>query len=127
MFDRMLAAKKSKRLFGRSRKQFSMSKVREYRQAGERFKKLLLVVVYIYYRPPVQGEEIMSIRFQNGFLQARNIYVVDGRVVFVTRYHKSQTLFGELKVILQFLLWRLGQVIVVYLAYVQLFIEELDQ
>jgi superfamily II DNA or RNA helicase len=127
MFDRMLAAKKSKRLFGRNRKQFSMNKVREYRQAGERFKKLLLAAVHMCCGPPARGEEITPIRFRNGFLQARNIYVVDGRVIFVTRYHKSQALFGEPKVIPRFLPWRLGQAMAVYLAYVQPFMEELDQ
>ena len=39
MFDQMTAAKKSKRLVGRDRTQFSISKVREYRQTVERLKK----------------------------------------------------------------------------------------
>jgi hypothetical protein len=59
----MLIAKKSKRLFGRDQKQFLISKVREYQQVRERFKKLLLAVVHIYYRPLAQGEEITPIRF----------------------------------------------------------------
>jgi hypothetical protein len=85
----MLTAKNSKRLISRNQKQFLMSKVQGYWQARERFKKLLLAVVYIGCEPPAQGEKITLIRFQNGFLQAHNIYVVNGRLLFVTRYHKS--------------------------------------
>jgi hypothetical protein len=61
MYDQMLIAKKSKRLFSRDQKQFLISKVREYRQVRERFKKLLLAVVHMCYRPLAQGEEITPI------------------------------------------------------------------
>jgi superfamily II DNA or RNA helicase len=127
MFDRMTAARKSKRLVGRDRTQFSMSKVREYRQSAERMKKLVLVSKHMGSGPPGRGDEIAPLRFRNGILQARNFYIVDGRLVSVTRYHKSQAMFGEPKVIPRFIPWRLAQVIVVYLVYVQPFMEELDQ
>ena len=42
-----------------------------------------------------------------------------GQMVFVTRYHKSQTQMDKPKVIPRFLPWRVGQVLAVYLAYVQ--------
>jgi hypothetical protein len=48
-------------------------------------------------------------------------------MMFVTRYHKSQMLFDRLKVILWFLLWCVRQLLVVYLTYIQLFKEDLDQ
>ena len=127
MFNRMTTAPKSKRLMGRDRTQFSMSKVREYRQSAERMKKLMLVGKHTGSGPPGRGDEIAPLRFRNGILQARNFYIVDGRLVSVTRYHKSQAMFGEPKVIPCFIPWRLAQVIVVYLVYVQPFMEELDQ
>lgn len=127
MFDRMTAAPKSKRLVGRDAVRFSMSKVREYRQSAERMKKLGLVLKQMTSGPPARGEEVTALRLRNGMLQARNFYVVDGRLVSVTRYHKSQAMFGEPKVIPRFLPWRLAQVFAVYLVYVQPFIEELDQ
>jgi len=46
-------------------------------------------------------------------------------VVLVTRYHKSQALFDKPKIIPRFLPWRVGQLVGVYLAYVQGFQEQL--
>jgi hypothetical protein len=48
----MLAAKNLKQLISKNQKQFLISKVQEYQQARERFKKLLLTVVYIGCGPP---------------------------------------------------------------------------
>jgi superfamily II DNA or RNA helicase len=127
MFDRMTAAKRSKRLVGRDRTRFSMGKVREYRQMVQRLKRLMLVAMHMSGGPPGRGQEITPLRFRNGVLQARNFYVVDGRLIFVTRYHKSQAMFGEPKVIPRFIPWRLAQVFAVYLVYVQPWVEELDQ
>lgn len=128
MFDQMTAAKRSKRLVGQDRTQFSMSKVREYRQMVERLKKLMLVAMHMSGGPPGRGQEITTpLRFRNGVLQARNFYVVDGRLIFVTRYHKSQAMFGEPKVIPRFIPWRLAQVFLIFMVYVQPFMEELDQ
>ncbi|TKA72808.1 hypothetical protein B0A55_09533 [Friedmanniomyces simplex] len=53
------------------------------------------------------------------FLQDRNVFVIQGQMVVVTRYHKSQSQFYKPKVILRFLLWKVGQLLAMYLAYVQ--------
>ena len=42
-------------------------------------------------------------------------------MVVITCYHKSQSQFDKLKVIPRFLLWRVGQLLAIYLAYVQPF------
>ena len=47
--------------------------------------------------------------------------------MFVTRYHKSQALFGRPKVIPRFLPWRVGQLVAVFLTHVKEFKEDLDQ
>ena len=39
--------------------------------------------------------------------------------MIVTRYHKSQSQFDKPKVIPRFLPWKVGQLLAVYLAYVQ--------
>ncbi len=96
-------------------------------QLERRFKELLLVLAHMTPGPLARGEGITPIRFRNRFLQERNIYVVNGRVVYVTRYHKSQALFGEAKVIPRFLLWWASQMFAVYTAYVQSFSETLNQ
>lgn len=48
-------------------------------------------------------------------LQERNVFVIDGQVMFVTRCHKSQALFGRPKVIPRFMPWRVGQLVAVFL------------
>ncbi|KAL2356827.1 hypothetical protein BJ546DRAFT_414682 [Cryomyces antarcticus] len=51
------------------------------------------------------------------------LFVIDGRVVVITRYHKSQSQFDKPKIIPRFLPWRVGQLMTVYLGYVQQFRE----
>jgi hypothetical protein len=82
------------------------------------FLELLLALIYVTSGQLARKEEITPIRHWNGFLQKRNIFVIDGQMMFVTRYHKSQVLFGKPKVILWFLLWRVGQLLAVFLIYV---------
>ena len=125
MADRMMSAKKSKRL--RVDKKWRMTRVREYSQRVRDFLELLLVLIHMTAGQPARGEEITPIRHRNGFLQERNIFVIDEQVMFVTRYHKSQALFGRPKVIPRFLPWRVGQLVAVFLTYVQEFKEDLDQ
>jgi hypothetical protein len=81
-----------------------MTKVRERRQLQKRLKELMLALEHETGGPPAREEEITPIRFRNRLLQERNIYVIGGRIIFVTRYHKSQALFGAPKVIPRFLL-----------------------
>lgn len=127
MMDQMLKAPKDQQLWDRKANTWRMSRVRGYRQLQRRFKELALALGHKTPGPPARGEEITPIRFRNGFLQERNIYIINGRMCYVTRYHKSLALFGEAKVIPRFLPWRVGQLFAVYLAYVQPFSETLDQ
>jgi hypothetical protein len=112
--DQMLKAPKDQQLWDRKKNTWRMTRVREYRQLQRRLKELMLAVGHITPGPPGRGEEITPIRIRNGFLQERNIYVINGRVGYVTRYHKSQALFGEAKVIPRFLPWRVGQIWAIY-------------
>jgi superfamily II DNA helicase RecQ len=127
MMDQMLKAPKDQQLWDRKKNTWRMTKVREYRQLLKRLDELNLVLGHEGGGPPGRGEEVTPIRFRNGLLQERNIYVIGGRVGYVTRYHKSQALFGEAKVIPRFLPWRIGQIWAIYLAFVQPFAEALDQ
>jgi hypothetical protein len=61
----------------------------------------------------------------NGILQDCNIFVADGQIMMVVRYYKLQLQWDKLKIVLRFLLLQLGQVMAVYLVYVQLFWEYL--
>jgi hypothetical protein len=126
MIRRMLRAPKDKQLLDKEKKTWRMTKVREYMQLVKRLRELMLGLGHTGVGPPGRGEEVAPIRFRNGLLRERNIYIIGGRVVYVTRYHKSQALFGEAKVIPRFLPWRAGQIVAIFLAYVQPFEEKLN-
>jgi len=99
--------------------------VRKYVRRIDRFLELLLFSVHVTGGQPARGTEITSLRHRNSFLQDRNIFVMDGQVAFVTRYHKSQSQWDKPKVVPRFLPWRVGQLVAVYLAYLQPFREYL--
>ena len=97
--------------------------VRSYLAKVDRFQKLLLFCVHLMSGQPARGTEITSLRFRNGVGNARNVFVLDGRVMTVTSYHKSQSQLDKPKIVPRFLPWRLGQVMVIYLLYVRTFAE----
>ena len=92
--------------------------VRRYLRKVDRFLELLLFLVHTTGGQPARGTEITTARYQNGFLQDRNIFVMDGQIVFVSRYHKTQSLWDKPRVIPRFLPWRVSQLFGVFLAYV---------
>lgn len=127
IMDQMLKALKDQQLQDQKVNTWQMSRVWGYRQLQRRFKELALALGYKTLGLLARREEITPIRFQNGFLQERNIYIINRRMCYVTRYHKLLALFREAKVILRFLLQQVGQLFAVYLAYVQPFLETLNQ
>lgn len=104
---------------------WDVRQVRRYLRRVEHFLGLKLAGFHITSGQPGRGTEVTTMRDRNGVLQDRNMYVVDGRVMTVVRYHKSQSQWDKPKVVPRFLPWRLGQVAVVYLAYVRPFCEYL--
>ena len=102
---------------------WAMRQVRAYLREVDKFRELLLFCVHLTGGQPARGTEITTVRFKNGFLQDRNIFAIHGHIAIVTRYHKSQSQYDKPKVIPRFLPWRVGQLLAVYLAYVQPFQE----
>ncbi|EOA84444.1 uncharacterized protein SETTUDRAFT_72551, partial [Exserohilum turcica Et28A] len=100
-------------------------RVGQYLRQVDWFLELLLFCVHVTSGQPGRGSEITTIRHHNGLLQDRNVFVVDGRIMTVVRYHKSQSQFDKLKIMPRFLPPQLGQVMAVYLAYLQPFQEYL--
>jgi hypothetical protein len=99
--------------------------VRRYIRQVEKFLELLLFLTHVTGGQPARGTEITSARYRNGYMQDRNIFIIDGQVVFISRYHKSQAIWDKPKVIPRFLPWRVGQLFAVFLAYVQPLAEHL--
>lgn len=127
MINQMLKAPKHQQLWDRDKDTWRMTRVREYLQLQKRLDELQLLLAHLTVGPQARGEEVTPIRHRNGFLQERNLYAIHGRIGYVTRYHKSQALFGEAKVIPRFLPWRIAQIFAVNLACVQPFAETLEQ
>ena len=124
MVKRMKQSKEGRKL--RKGKQWHTRRACEYLRKADNFRKLLLFCVHVTGGQPARGTEILSLRFKNGYLQDRNVFVVDGIVMTVTRYHKTQSQWDVPKVVPRFLPWRVGQLMALYLAYVQPFVERLS-
>jgi len=65
------------------------SGIREYESAVERFLEYLLILIHITGGQPGRGTEITTLRYANVMQSMRNIFVKEGRVMIVTKYHKS--------------------------------------
>jgi hypothetical protein len=92
--------------------------VRRHLRHIRRFLELLSLAVYIAGGQPARGPELLSTRWRNGVLQDRNLYVIDGQVVLVTHYNKSQSEWDKPKVVIRFLPEAIRQLVAAYLLYV---------
>ena len=101
-------------------------RVKEYLREVDKFRELLLFCMHVTGGQPARGPEVLSLRYKNGFSQDRNIFVLDGLVMSVTRYHKTQSQWDVPKAVPRFMPWRVGQLVTVYLTYVQPLMERLS-
>ncbi|KAG6091014.1 hypothetical protein E4U31_007459 [Claviceps sp. LM219 group G6] len=92
---------------------------REYLRQVDKFRKLLLFCVHVTGGQPARGTEILSLRFKNGCLRSRNVFLLDGYVMTVTFYNKTDAEWDSPKIIPRFLPWRVGQLLSSYLVYVE--------
>ncbi|KAG8674011.1 hypothetical protein FPOAC1_007330 [Fusarium poae] len=93
--------------------------IRKYLKLVKRFEEFLLLLAHITGGQPSRGEEITGLRLINGINRDRNIFIIDGKVVLVTQYHKSLAHFDSPKVIPRFLPGRIGQLFVMYMIYIR--------
>lgn len=93
--------------------------VRRYLKQIDRFLELLCLTIHITGGQPARGPELLSVRWRNGVLQDRNLYVIDGQVVVVTRYYKTQVQWDKPKVVARFLPKAVGQLVTAYLLYLR--------
>lgn len=107
------------------KRRWRSNRIRRYLRLVDQFRRLLLLCVHFIGGMPARGPELLTLRFRNGIYQDRNLYLIDGCIVVITRYHKSQALMDQPKVVPRRLTPQLSQIITVYLAYVQPFQEHL--
>jgi hypothetical protein len=104
------------------------------RQAVERymdqvveFREKLAVLMHISGGQPARGPEILSVRHSNTVQGGhRNVFIEDGMVVFVTRYHKGYNLSGDVKIIYRYLPREVGELVVWHLWLVLPFQQRLE-
>ena len=101
---------------GRSHGGLDRIEVEKYMASIARFREKLLVLMHITGGQPARGTELLSIHHTNTWKGGhRNIFIEDGMVVFVTKYHKGYALSGDIKVIHRYLPREVGALLGWYL------------
>jgi hypothetical protein len=102
-------------------------RMRDYMRKVARLRGLLLILIHISGGQPARGPEILSVRHRNtvqgGF---RNMFIEDGTVVFVVRYHKGYQMSGDVKIIHRYLPREVGELVVWYLWLALPFIQRME-
>ena len=64
------------------------------------FRSQLLILMHMTGGQPARGTEILSVRHRNTVKGGHwNLFIEDGLVVFVTKYHKGFQMSGDVKII----------------------------
>jgi superfamily II DNA/RNA helicase len=124
LFERIGQQPEVRRRFERTGTKTGLNsiEIEKYMASIARFREKLLVAVHIAGGQPARGTEILSIRHSNTWKGGhRNIFIEDGLVVFVTKYHKGYALSGDVKVIHRYLPREVGELVVWYLWLVRPF------
>jgi len=79
---------------------FVQSAVDKYKMVDRELRQMLYVLMMATCGPPPRVTEMTSLKFINSIMGPRDIFVVGGQVMFVTEYHKSQSIMKKLKVYL---------------------------
>ena len=82
----------------------------------------LIVCIHIARGQLARRPELGLVKICNSIYSARNIYVINGRICFLTMYDKSRKRRGNTEYILRCLPDELGQVVAQYLIYVSPFV-----
>lgn len=93
--------------------------VNDYLAKSERLLELIFLLVHITSGQPARGTEIIDLNLWNTPNTRRNIHVVDGRTMLVTRYDKTQNRTQSHKVICRFLPQTPSAILVKYIAIIR--------
>jgi superfamily II DNA helicase RecQ len=102
-------------------------RVRAYGQAMKEARRKLAVLVHMTGGGPPRGSELVSIKHRNSANgDSRGIFIENGAVVFVTKYHKNIGQTGKGKVIHWYMPREVGELVVYYLWFASPFWQQLD-
>ncbi|RYO26416.1 hypothetical protein AA0113_g12493 [Alternaria arborescens] len=103
------------------------NEVERYMDRVVAFREKLLALMHMTAGQPARATEILSVRHSNTIKGGhRNIFIEDGMVVFVTRYHKGYAVSGDVKIIHRYLPREVGELLVWYLWLVLPFQQRLE-
>ena len=101
--------------------------VKRYLAQVVEFQEKMLVLMHLTGGQPARAPEILSIRHSNTAKgEHRNVFVEEGLLVFVTRYHKGYAISGDVKIIHRYLPKEVGQLVVWYLWLVLPFYQQME-
>jgi hypothetical protein len=101
--------------------------VQAYLTKERKFLRKLMVGLHITGGQPARGPELGSIKVSNSIYSARNIYVINGRMCFLTMYDKARKRRGNTEYIVRCLPDEVGQILAQYLVRVRPFARALDR
>ena len=110
-----------------TRSGINKQEVERYMDRVVAFREKLAVLVHIVEGQPARWPELGSVRHSNTVKGGhRNIFIEDGMVVFVTRYHKGYNVSGDIKIIHRYLPREVGELLVYYMWLVLPFQQRLE-
>jgi superfamily II DNA helicase RecQ len=98
-----------------------------YLTMERRFLRKLMVILHITGGQPARGPELGSVKVSNSIYSARNIYVINGRMCFLTTYDKARKRRGNSEYVVRSLPDRVSQLLFQYLVFVRPFARALDR
>lgn len=121
MLDRLEDDTRMQRRFY-TRGEVDRVKVRRYARTCDELLEKLLVLLHVTGGQPARGTELRSIRHQNTVAgDERNIFIDEGMLAYVTRYHKGWAMHGKPKVIHRYVPREVADVLIWYLWLVKPF------
>ena len=97
-----------------------------YRRISAFLEKLLAATQFTWGQP-ARAPELLSIRHENSHVGGiQNMFIEDGMVVLVARYHKGYQMSGDVKIIHRYLPREVGELLVWYLWLVLPFQRRID-
>lgn len=115
-----------RRFFDHKEKQWRLNAIKRYLRSVVRFREKLAVLVHMTAGQPARAPELLSLRHRNTETGRRNVFVADGLVSFVSRYHKGFYLRNDSKLIHRFVPRVVGTLVVRYLWLVLPFANRID-
>ena len=101
--------------------EWRQDKVRAYLERKRGFLERLMLAMYLTGGQPARGTELGSIKYCNTGLSSRNIFIYKGVVCYTTEYVKPRSTTGLSHYIVRFLPKDVGEMVLIYLAFIRPF------